>query len=248
MRLWGGRFDDEPDARMADFTRSIDVDAELALDDIAGSIAHVRGLGRAGLLTDEEVATLEGGLAALRLDVEARRDRLGPVPRGRPPQPRDAAHGPRRRRRRQAPHRALAQRPGGDGPAPLVPARGRPPRRRRSWGWSGPWSAWPSARATRSSRGRPTSSRPSPCCSPTTSSRTSRCWSETAAGSPTRAAGSTSRRWAPGRWRAPATRSTARRRRGSSASTASPPTRWTPSRTATSSSSCWPRPRSRWCT
>jgi argininosuccinate lyase len=71
MRLWGGRFDDEPDARMADFTRSIEIDAELALDDIAGSIAHVRGLGRAGLLTSEEVATLEGGLAALRADVES---------------------------------------------------------------------------------------------------------------------------------------------------------------------------------
>ena len=71
MRMWGGRFDDEPDARMADFTRSIDIDAELALDDIAGSIAHVRGLGRAGLLTGDEVATLEGGLAALRHDVEA---------------------------------------------------------------------------------------------------------------------------------------------------------------------------------
>ncbi len=71
MRMWGGRFDDEPDARMADFTRSIDIDAELALDDIAGSIAHVRGLGRAGLLSDDEVAALEGGLAALRLDVEA---------------------------------------------------------------------------------------------------------------------------------------------------------------------------------
>ncbi|HEY6570212.1 MAG TPA: argininosuccinate lyase [Candidatus Limnocylindrales bacterium] len=71
MRMWGGRFDDEPDPRMADFTRSIEVDAELALDDIAGSIAHVRGLGRAGLLTGDEVATLEGGLAALRHDVEA---------------------------------------------------------------------------------------------------------------------------------------------------------------------------------
>ena len=60
MRMWGGRFDDEPDARMADFTRSIEVDAELALDDIAGSIAHVRGLGRAGLLTDDEVADARG--------------------------------------------------------------------------------------------------------------------------------------------------------------------------------------------
>jgi argininosuccinate lyase len=71
MRMWGGRFDDEPDARMADFTRSIEIDAELALDDIAGSIAHVRGLGRAGLLTPDEVTTLEGGLASLRMDVEA---------------------------------------------------------------------------------------------------------------------------------------------------------------------------------
>ncbi len=71
MRMWGGRFDDEPDARMADFTRSIEIDAELALDDLAGSIAHVRGLGRAGLLTTDEVAALEGGLAGLQRDVEA---------------------------------------------------------------------------------------------------------------------------------------------------------------------------------
>ena len=71
MRLWGGRFGDGPDARMADFTRSIEVDAELALDDIAGSIAHVRGLGRAGLLTDEEVQVLERGLVSLRDDVVA---------------------------------------------------------------------------------------------------------------------------------------------------------------------------------
>src|SRR5262245_34765138 len=74
MRLWGGRFgEDGPDARMADFTRSIEVDAELALDDIAGSIAHVRGLARAGLISDEEARTPERGLAALREDVEAGR-------------------------------------------------------------------------------------------------------------------------------------------------------------------------------
>ncbi len=69
MRLWGGRFGDGPDARMADFTRSIEVDAELALDDIAGSIAHVRGLARAGLVTAEEAEALERGLAGLRDDV-----------------------------------------------------------------------------------------------------------------------------------------------------------------------------------
>jgi argininosuccinate lyase len=71
MRLWGGRFGEGPDARMADFTRSIDIDAELALDDIAGSIAHVRGLGRAGLLTEDEVGALERGLVSLREDVVA---------------------------------------------------------------------------------------------------------------------------------------------------------------------------------
>jgi argininosuccinate lyase len=65
MRLWGGRFAEESDQRVADFTRSIDLDRELAADDIAGSIAHVHGLGRAGLLTAEEVEELIGGLDGL---------------------------------------------------------------------------------------------------------------------------------------------------------------------------------------
>ena len=65
MRTWGGRFSGETDARVADFTRSIEIDAALAADDIAGSIAHVRGLGRAGLLTDDEVDDLVDGLTAL---------------------------------------------------------------------------------------------------------------------------------------------------------------------------------------
>jgi argininosuccinate lyase len=65
MRLWGGRFGEENDRRAADFTRSVELDRELAGDDIAGSIAHVRGLGRAGLLTDEEVDELVGGLRGL---------------------------------------------------------------------------------------------------------------------------------------------------------------------------------------
>ena len=71
MRLWGGRFESTTDERVADFTRSVDVDRALAGDDIAGSIAHVHGLGRAGLLTDEEVAALVSGLEGLRAEVEA---------------------------------------------------------------------------------------------------------------------------------------------------------------------------------
>jgi argininosuccinate lyase len=71
MRLWGGRFgEDGTDARVADFTRSVEIDAEMALDDLRGSIAHVRGLGRTGLLTDDEVAQLVDGLDALAREVD----------------------------------------------------------------------------------------------------------------------------------------------------------------------------------
>ena len=71
MRLWGGRFGEDNDARVADFTRSVEIDAELALDDLRGSVAHVRGLGRAGLLTDDEVGRLVTGLESLAGEVEA---------------------------------------------------------------------------------------------------------------------------------------------------------------------------------
>jgi argininosuccinate lyase len=71
MRLWGGRFEGGNDERMAEFNRSIDFDCALAVDDIAGSIAHVHGLGRAGLLTSDEVEKLVAGLEGLRGEAEA---------------------------------------------------------------------------------------------------------------------------------------------------------------------------------
>jgi argininosuccinate lyase len=71
MRLWGGRFSGTTDERVADFTRSVELDRVLALDDIAGSVAHVHGLGRAGLLADDEVAALVAGLDGLRAEVVA---------------------------------------------------------------------------------------------------------------------------------------------------------------------------------
>ena len=79
MRTWGGRFTGETDARVADFTRSIDIDAALAADDISGSIAHVRGLGRAGILAPDEVETLTAGLRALLDDVAAGRVEWDPT-------------------------------------------------------------------------------------------------------------------------------------------------------------------------
>jgi argininosuccinate lyase len=69
VRLWGGRFGEPNDERVAAFTRSIEVDRELALDDLAGSIAHVRGLARAGIVTDEERDRLVEGLESLAADL-----------------------------------------------------------------------------------------------------------------------------------------------------------------------------------
>jgi len=69
--MWGGRFEDETDPRAADFGRSIEVDRALAGDDLQGSIAHVHGLARAGVLTAEEGSLLVEGLQALAADVQA---------------------------------------------------------------------------------------------------------------------------------------------------------------------------------
>ena len=60
--LWHGRFDGDPADELMAYTASIGFDVRLAPDDIAGSRAHVRMLGRVGLLSDSEV---EEVLAAL---------------------------------------------------------------------------------------------------------------------------------------------------------------------------------------
>jgi argininosuccinate lyase len=56
--LWHGRLGDEPAAALVAFTESLSVDRRLADDDLTGSRAHVRGLGRAGILTADEVAAV----------------------------------------------------------------------------------------------------------------------------------------------------------------------------------------------
>jgi argininosuccinate lyase len=71
MKTWGGRFEAAPDSLAADFGRSDDYDRQLLPDDLASSIAHVRGLGRAGLLKADEVDRLVVGLEDLRADAEA---------------------------------------------------------------------------------------------------------------------------------------------------------------------------------
>ncbi|MGH9030215.1 MAG: argininosuccinate lyase, partial [Acidimicrobiales bacterium] len=61
MTLWEGRLGGTAEEVLA-FTASITFDKRLATDDLVGSRAHVKGLGRAGILNDGEVSIL---LAAL---------------------------------------------------------------------------------------------------------------------------------------------------------------------------------------
>jgi argininosuccinate lyase len=69
VKAWGGRFSAEPDEVAADYGRSIDIDVELAGEDIAGSLAHVEGLARAGLLTGDEATLIGDGLRSIAADV-----------------------------------------------------------------------------------------------------------------------------------------------------------------------------------
>ncbi|MBF6556155.1 MAG: argininosuccinate lyase [Acidimicrobiales bacterium] len=62
MTLWQGRLSGGTADVVMRYSTSLHYDRRLALDDLAGSRAHVRGLGRGGLLGDAEVTEL---LAAL---------------------------------------------------------------------------------------------------------------------------------------------------------------------------------------
>ncbi len=64
-RLWGGRFAGGPSEALARLSVSVHFDWRLASYDIAASKAHARVLGRAGLLTDDELASMVGALEDL---------------------------------------------------------------------------------------------------------------------------------------------------------------------------------------
>ncbi len=69
MTLWHGRFSSEPSAELWEFTESLSFDKALALDDIAGSRAHLAGLERAGMLDANEAAALVAALAQVEAEL-----------------------------------------------------------------------------------------------------------------------------------------------------------------------------------
>jgi argininosuccinate lyase len=68
-KMWGGRFAAGTDSLVEAFTASIQVDRRLYAEDIRGSMAHARMLGRVGVLTEAEAEAIVTGLAQVRQEI-----------------------------------------------------------------------------------------------------------------------------------------------------------------------------------
>ena len=69
-QLWGGRFTKETDRLVYQFNASISFDRRFVTQDIEGSMAHVRMLGKQGILTQEEAAQITAELKKILAETQ----------------------------------------------------------------------------------------------------------------------------------------------------------------------------------
>ncbi|MBI2354172.1 MAG: argininosuccinate lyase [Deltaproteobacteria bacterium] len=69
-KLWGGRFTQPTDRFVEEFTASIEFDKRLYRQDIRGSMAHARMLGRQGIIPLEDVEAIVHGLQQVLEQIE----------------------------------------------------------------------------------------------------------------------------------------------------------------------------------
>ncbi|MDQ7792102.1 MAG: argininosuccinate lyase [Clostridia bacterium] len=77
-QLWGGRFAKGNDRLVEEFHSSLSFDRRLYRQDIRGSIAHARMLGRVGVITEEEAGQIIAGLAVILADIKTGRVEFSP--------------------------------------------------------------------------------------------------------------------------------------------------------------------------
>ncbi len=70
-KLWGGRFTKPADKTAEGFTSSLAFDRRLYKQDIRGSIAHARMLGKQGIISAEDAALIEQGLREIEAEIDA---------------------------------------------------------------------------------------------------------------------------------------------------------------------------------
>ena len=66
---WGGRFSEQTDAFVEAFTASVQFDQRMYRQDIAGSRAHARMLNKIGVLTDQDLDAILGGLDQVEQEI-----------------------------------------------------------------------------------------------------------------------------------------------------------------------------------
>ena len=66
---WSGRFGEPVSELVRRYTASVDFDSRLADVDIAGSLAHARMLAAVGVLSGEDLAAIERGMATIRDEI-----------------------------------------------------------------------------------------------------------------------------------------------------------------------------------
>ncbi|MDD3243163.1 MAG: argininosuccinate lyase [Eubacteriales bacterium] len=71
MKLWGGRFEKATNPAVDDFHSSIRFDQALYAQDIAGSMAHARMLGKQGILCAQDTEAILSGLEGILADIKA---------------------------------------------------------------------------------------------------------------------------------------------------------------------------------
>ncbi|MDP4117850.1 MAG: argininosuccinate lyase [Bacillota bacterium] len=71
MKLWGGRFQKATDAKVDDFNSSIRFDYKMYKQDIKGSIAHSKMLGKQGIISTEDSNLIVKTLEEILADIEA---------------------------------------------------------------------------------------------------------------------------------------------------------------------------------
>ncbi|MDR7486516.1 MAG: argininosuccinate lyase [Armatimonadota bacterium] len=69
--MWGGRFTEEPDPRIAPLLSSLPVDRSLLRWDLLGSLAHLTSLASAGVVPADAAASLGRALRAMLAEAEA---------------------------------------------------------------------------------------------------------------------------------------------------------------------------------
>ena len=70
-KMWGGRFQQGPDAIMSKINASIDFDQKLYAQDIAGSKAHATMLAAQGIISKADAAAIAKGLDQIKAEIEA---------------------------------------------------------------------------------------------------------------------------------------------------------------------------------